>query len=342
MATIYEVSELAGVSLATVSRVINNSGKVTAATRKKVEVAMKALSYRPNSIAQSLASNRSNSVGVLVPELHAPFFGLMLSSIEDELRAAGKHVIITAGHSDKDVEKDSIEFLVSRRCDALILHVFAISNAYLLELARGPVPFTLIGRDLPEMADRCFSIDNELGGYLATRALIELGHRDMAYLAGPLWKSDAKDRYDGFQRALAEAGLGHAPELLAEGNYQEASGRQGMQRLLAAGKAFTGLVCGNDEMAVGAIAEARERGMTIPDELSVVGFDNVFFTRYLNPALSTVNYPLDMMGRMAARCVLRDVYGRSDLHIQNRFEPALVRRASVAHCAWAGLTLVKH
>jgi LacI family transcriptional regulator len=137
MPTIYEVSKLAGVSLATVSRVINNSGKVRVETRRKVEVAMQELGYRPNSIAQSLASNRSNSVGVLVPELHGPFFGIMLSSIEDELRAAGKHVIITAGHSDEEKEKDSIEFLASRQCDALILHAFAVSDEYLLQQARG-------------------------------------------------------------------------------------------------------------------------------------------------------------------------------------------------------------
>jgi LacI family transcriptional regulator len=232
------------------------------------------------------------------------------------------------------VEKNSIEFLLSRRCDALILHVFAISNRYLLELARGPVPITLIGRDLPEMAGRCFFIDNERGGYLAAKALIELGHRELAYLAGPLWKSDAQGRYAGFQRALAEHGLDFDQKLLAEGNYQEASGRQAMERLLQAGRPFTGLVCANDEMAAGAIAVAREQGMTIPDDLSVIGFDNVFFTRYMHPALSTINYPVDVMGRMAARCVMRDVYGKDDLEIQNRFEPTLVRRASIMEFAW--------
>ncbi len=333
MATIYEVSELAGVSLATVSRVLNNSDKVSPATRAKVEAAMRELGYRPNTIAQSLASNRSNSVGVLVPELHGAFFGIMLSSIEDELRAAGKHVIISAGHSDEEKEKASIEFLASRQCDALILHVFAVSDEYLGTLANGPVPIALIGRNLPEIPGRCFSLDNEEGSYQATRALVELGHRKVAYLAGPLWKSDARARFVGFQRALAESGLSFDQALLAEGNYQEASGKQGMRSLLRAGKPFTGLVSANDEMAIGAIEEVRERGMVIPDDLSIIGFDNVFFTRFMNPALSTVNYPIDVMGRMAARSVLRDVYGQEGLEIRNRFEPALVRRASVARHA---------
>jgi len=154
MATIYEVSELAGVSLATVSRVMNNSDKVSLKTRKKVESAMSELGYRPSSIAQSLATKRSNSVGILIPELHGPFFGVMLSSIEAELRTAGKHVIITAGHSDQADERASIEFLLSRNCDALILHVYSVSDEYLIELSKGPVPVFLLNRFITEIADQ--------------------------------------------------------------------------------------------------------------------------------------------------------------------------------------------
>jgi LacI family transcriptional regulator len=330
MATIYEVSKLAGVSLATVSRVINKSGKVKPETRQRVENAMLELGYQPNFIAQSLASNRSNSVGILVPELHGPFFGNMLSSIEDELRHYGKHVIITAGHSDRQKEKESIAFLASRQCDALILHVYAVDNDFLAELREHGVRMVLIGRDIPEIADKCISIDNEEGEYLATRFLIELGHTELAYIAGPLWKSDGKARMAGFRRALAEFGLPYDERRIAEGTYEEITGRQAMSQLLERGIPFTGMVCANDEMAAGAIAVARAKGMTLPDDLSVIGFDNVFFTRYMHPALSTVNYPIDVMGRMAARCVLRDFYGVEGLEIRNRFEPGLISRASTA------------
>lgn len=328
MATIYEVAELAGVSLATVSRVINNSQKVKSNTRQKVQAAMSELGYRPNSIAQSLASNRSNSVGVLVPELHGPFFGIMLSSIEAELRAHGKHVIITAGHSKQEDEIDSVEFLMSRKCDALILLVYAVSNEYLERLCSGPVPIVLMGRLLPARMHDCITIDNQYGGYLATRSLIELGHTRLACIAGPLWKSDGQERLAGFRRALAEYQIKFNPKLLIEGSYEESSGGQAMKQLLATEEKFTGLVCANDEMAAGAISVARQHGLTIPDDLSVVGFDNVFFTRYMHPALTTVDYPIDVMGRMAARCVLRNVYQVKDLQIENRFEPKLVRRAS--------------
>jgi LacI family transcriptional regulator len=330
MPTIYEVSELAGVSLATVSRVINNSGKVSSKTRIKVELAMKELGYRPNFMAQSLASHRSNSVGILVPELHGPFFGEMLSSIEDELRLAGKHVIITAGHSDEEREKKSIDFLVSRQCDALILHVFAVSDDYLAKLSEGLVPIILISNDIDGMENKCITIDDEYGGYIATKSLIELGHEQLACISGPLWKSDGRARLDGFRRALAEYGLKFDQHMIVEGNYEENSGRQAMKHLLQRDISFTGLVCGNDEMAAGAIAIARQRGIIIPDDLSVIGFDNVPFTRYMYPQLSTVDYPIGEMGQMAARCVLRDVYGQDGLDVRFRFEPNLVRRGSTA------------
>ena len=329
MATIYQVSELAGVSLATVSRVMNNNPKVSETTRNKVLAAMDQLGYRPNSIAQSLASNRSNSVGILVSELHGPFYGAMLSGIENECRAAGKHVIIAAGHSEEASEIDGIEFLISRSCDALILHVEAVSDDYLIKLAAGNIPVVLINRHIPQLADNCICLNNELGGYLATRLLLQQGHRQLAYIAGPAWKSDARERYAGHQRALAEAGLQQNPALVTEGDFQEQGGADALARLLKQGEPFTGLVCANDEMAAGAMAEARQHGISLPDQLSIVGFDNVIVARYVYPQLTTIDYPVEDMGRMAARWVLTHIYQQPGLSLQNLFEPTVVQRDSV-------------
>lgn len=329
MATIYEVSELAGVSLATVSRVINGSDKVSPKTRIKVEAAMTQLGYRPNSIAQSLASSRSNSVGVLVPEVHGPFFGVMLSHIEQELRKADKHVIFTAGHSLAQVERDSYEFLITRQIDALILHVYALSDDFLQQLRNLSPPTFIVGRVLAGMENRCFNIDNEQGSFLATRHLLQSGHKKVACISGPLWKSDAKERHSGFLRALRDAGLDVNPSLVLEGDYGEESGRHCVRKLIDSGADFTALACGNDEMAASAIDELRLLGKIVPKDISVIGFDNVFFTRYMNPRLSTVNYPIDRMGQMAARAVLRDVYGQENIRIQNHFEFEVVERDSV-------------
>ncbi|PKM18071.1 MAG: LacI family transcriptional regulator [Gammaproteobacteria bacterium HGW-Gammaproteobacteria-15] len=333
MATIYQVSELAGVSLATVSRVMNNNARVSENTRNKVLAAMEQLGYRPNSIAQSLASNRSNSVGILVSELHGPFYGEMLSGIENECRAAGKHVIIAAGHSEEASEKDGIEFLISRSCDALILHVEAVSDEYLIKLANGNMPIVLINRFIPQLADNCISLDNELGGYLATKQLLQQGHTQLAYMAGPMWKSDAKDRYHGHLRAMAEHGLSFNPALLAEGDFQDSSGSACMQQLLAKGLPFSALVCANDEMAAGAMEVARAHGLNVPQDLSIVGFDNLILARYIYPKLTTIDYPIGEMGRMAARWVLKNIYQQQALQLKNIFQPVLVCRDSASAIA---------
>ncbi|MGB5489113.1 MAG: LacI family DNA-binding transcriptional regulator [Lysobacterales bacterium] len=329
MATIYEVSKLAGVSLATVSRVMNNSGKVTPKTRDKVLAAIEELGYRPNSMAQSLASKRSNSIGILIPELYGPFFGIMLSSVEAELRNAGKRVIITAGHSDEAKERDCIEFLLGSSCDALILHVYSVPHEYLVKLNKGPVPIIMLHSYLPEMADNCINLDNEHGGYIATKALLDRGHKKLAYISGPHWKIDSFKRLAGHRRALKEFGLEFDEKLVIQGDFEEASGREAMRQLLRTGIPFTGVVCANDEMAAGAMDTARKQGLTIPDDISVIGYDNVYFTDYLHPKLSSIGCRISEMGQMAARCVLKNAYGQTDLKIQNNFKPRLVMRDSV-------------
>ena len=328
MATIYEVSELAGVSLATVSRVINDSGRVSEKTREKVLAAMRELSYRPNTVAQSLASNRSNCVGVLVSEVYGPIFGSMLSGIEDELSQAGKFTIFATGHSDADKELEAIHFLISRNCDALILHVESLSDEYLLEQKNGELPFLIMNRVVPGLEDNCISLDNEQGGYEATKMLLEMGHRNIAYISGPLWWGDASARLAGHKRALQEQGQRFDERLLVEGDYHEITGSNAMTQLLQLGIPFTAVVCANDEMAAGAVDMIRARGMSIPDDMSVVGFDNAPVSRYLYPKLSTINYPIGEMGRMAAHWVLQNVYDGNGVEIQHVFQPRLVERAS--------------
>jgi len=328
MATIYEVSKLAGVSLATVSRVVNGSANVRQATREKVEVAMKELGYRPNSVAQSLASNRSNSIGIVVAELGGPFYGELLSRIENEFRGVGKHVIIAAGHSDAELERDSIEFLRSRNCDALILHVESVSDDYLVDLAESGCAFVLINRSVEALADRCITLDNHHGGYLATKHMLELGHRDIAYVAGPMWKHDAKERYAGHRAALAEFGVAENPALFYEGDFQETGGVQGLQYFRSQRLPFTALVCANDEMASGAITAAHDIPLQLPEQLSVIGFDNVNFSHYTYPKLTTVDYPIGEIGHMAACWVLSHVYQKSTPALQALFEPKLIARDS--------------
>lgn len=329
MATIYEVSKLAGVSLATVSRVINKNSKVSDKTRQKVESAMTELGYRPNSIAQSLASNSTNSVGILVSELHGSFFGEMMAGIEAELRAAGKHVIITTGHSEEDKEKDGIEFLFSRNCDAIIVHVEAVTDDYLINLSKGKIPIYLMSRLVKGLETNCISLDNELGGYIATQTVIEQGHTDIAYIAGPKLKADSTDRFAGHLRALSEYNIAFNEDLYFEGDFRETGGSDGLKHFLDSQQAFSALVCGNDETASGAITYAREQGLSLPKELSIIGFDNILFARHTYPKLTTIENPVNLMGHMAAKLVLKNVYGRKNIPITHSFKPTLIERDSL-------------
>ncbi len=329
MATIYEVSKLVGVSVATVSRVINGSARVSDKTRDKVHAAMAELNYRPNSIAQSLATRRSNCVGILVPQVHGPVFAAMLSEIEEELRNAGRFTIFATGLSDEIREREAIRFLVSRNCDALIMHIDALTDEFLTEQMDNALPFVIMNRVVPGLEEKCISLDNEQGGFDATKTLLEMGHRRIAYISGPLAWVDAGARLGGHKRALASYGQEFDDRLFVESNFKEFGGSEAMSRLLSRGRAFSAVVCANDEMAAGAMDAIRARGLSIPNDVSIVGFDNAPLSRYLYPKLTTVNYPIAEMGRMAARWVLRNVYKDSDAEIRHVFRPTLVPRASV-------------
>ncbi len=327
MATIYEVAKRAGVSLSTVSRVINSNTTVNAVMREKVERAMQELNYRPNSVARSLASNRSDSIGLLVSELDTPFFGEMMHAVEATLRAANKHVIITVGHNNLAQEVDGIEFLINRNCDALILHVEALSDNMLREINAQRLPVALVNRVVKGLEDGCVSLDNEQGGYLATRHLLDLGHTDIAYIAGPNDKHDARERLAGHIRALKEARIVPDPGLIYEGDYSEVGGMEGFADFHRKGIHFTALACANDWMASGAMSAARDAGIALPDALSIIGFDDVIFAHHIYPKLTTVRNPIYNMGEMAARHILKQVY-KIDGEVQNLFAPQLIVRDS--------------
>lgn len=331
MPTIYQVAERAGVSLSTVSRVLKGKASVNKVLKERVEKAVKELNYRPNSVARSLANNRTDSVGVLVPELNAPFFGDLMQAVESTLRAADKHVIISVGRNCLETEKDAVEFLISRNCDALIMHAEALSDEYLLELNQSKLPVALVNRQVEGLPEACTSLDNEKGGYLATRHLLELGHKDIAYISGPTDKCDASLRLEGHKRALSEAGLPINPQLIFNGDYSEEDGKIGLLELMARDVPFTALVCANDWMASGAISCARDLGMSLPHDLSVVGFDDVVFAHHVFPRLTTVSNPIAEMAEMSAKYILNKVYGQAN-NVQLYFEPSLVvRESTVKH-----------
>jgi len=298
MSTIYEVSKLAGVSIATVSRVLNNNEIVSEKTRHNVLDAIKQLDYRPNASAQSLASQRTDSVGILVPEFHGPFYGCLMGSIEKTLRAKNKYAFVASGQSSDEIEKKSIEFLISRNCDALVLHVEKLSDQYLIELSKKSIPFVLINRYIKEISHHCICLDNEYGGYIMAKSLLEQGHRNFAYISGPLQKSDSKDRYLGVQRALSEFDLILNESLFYQGDFHQECGSKAMKMFLNSKLPFTAVICANDQMAIGAMFVAHEEGLDIPTDVSFIGFDNSILAQYSYPELSSIDNQVDNIGEI--------------------------------------------
>jgi len=329
MATIYEVSELAGVSLATVSRVMNGSANVSVRTEEKVQKAMKKLGYTPNSAAISLASKRSNCIGILVAELDGVFFGGMMQGIESELRIHRKHAVITAGHADREHEKKGIEFLKSRNCDALILHAESLSDEYLIELSKDKTPVYLLNRLIPEISSRCISLDDYHGGLLAAQYILDHGHTQVVCISGPKNKNDAMARVNGLKTAFLNKGLPFNQELVYEGDFLQQSGVKAIDHFLAQNISFTAIVCGNDQMAIGAMARLRENNITPAVDVAIIGFDDVTFASCTFPKLTTVQYPIEEMGKTAACLALKEIYNIQSDAVARVFDPVLIERDSV-------------
>ena len=328
MVTIKHVSELAGVSQATVSRVVNGTTRVSHDKKLKVEKAIKELGYRPNSIAQALASSRTGSVGVVVPELGGSFFSGILQSIEGHLRRLGYHAVVTAGSNTEQGQRESVEFLLGRRVDALILHTQQLCDDYLIALEAKGIPIVLINRVIPEMQASCIDIDNEEGARLATQYLLQKGHKRIACITGPLDKSDARGRLQGYRRALEEAGLVYNPAIVSEASFTEETGVSAMQKLLRRGGHFTAVFASNDHMAFGAFEVLKREGFSVPEDVSLVGFDNVLFARYLTPGLTTVNFPIEEMSIEAVQLTIQKL-SKNKCDVNFQLSPVLVVRNSV-------------
>lgn len=328
MITIKEVAELAKVSQATVSRAINNHPTVKEANREKVYAAIEQLGYKPNAFAQALASSRSNSIGMLVGSLDGPFYGPLMHHTEDTIRQNNNHLIVTSGQESHSKEKDSIDFLRSKRVDGFILHSDKLSDDELIDVVKETPATIILNRYIPDIANNCIYIDNEYGGYLATKHLLDHGHKNIACITGQLSKGDSRDRLQGYRLALAEAGIQYNPSYVIEGRFDHDGNHERARRLLDRAPEITAIFCQNDNIALAVYDVAVERDIVIGKDLSVVGFDNDYHSAHIRPRLTTVNFPVEEMGIEAAKGVLAIVQDQK-VNIKQQLQPELIIRDSV-------------
>ena len=330
MATIKDVAKLAGVSVATVSRVINNSPKASDASRQAVFSAMEELQYHPNANARALAQQSTETLGLVVGDVSDPFFGAMVKAVDEIAWQTGNFLLIGNGYHNEEKERLAIEQLMRHRCAALVVHAKKIPDEELEKLMQQMPGMVLINRSLPAFQQRCIALDDRYGAWLATRHLIQQGHDQIAFICSTHTISDAEERLQGYYDALREHSLPCNDRLVAFGEPDEVGGEQAMTVLLGRGKNFTAVACYNDSMAAGALAVLSDNGIRVPEEMSLIGFDDVLVSRYVRPRLTTVRYPIVTMAQQAAELALALANNQPLPEVTNTFNPTLVRRHSVS------------
>ena len=308
--TIADIAERAQVSKSTVSRVLSGSAVVTQPKRAAVLKAIEELDFRPNIFAQSLASGRSFTIGVLTQNIGSPFYDDILVGIHEGFSVSDYSPIFADGRWHLATEQSALQTLLNRRVDGLIVIGGSIPEEELLKLGDDyQVPLIAVARSLPELGSRCICLDNYEAAYKATKHLIEHGHRQIAHITGALAQRDAVRRRDGYLQALSDAGIKPDPDLIVEGNFRRQSGTLAVEMLIARGRMFSAIFAANDQMAFGARLALFRRGLRVSEDISIIGIDDEPASAYMTPPLTTMRQPAYEMGAAAAKailCLLKD------------------------------------
>jgi len=329
MPTINDVSKLAGVSKATVSRVINNKGKIKESTKTLVFEAMQTLNYQPNTLAQALASNTSHSIGLITSIFDGNYFGVLLKESAKLADQAGKQLIVTDGHHDPQREMEAIDSLVARRCDVILLYSRKLTQQDFKDIkARTSTPIVVMNREVKNNIYRSVWFDHFHASSLAVNHLLELGHRAIACITASVSSRTVKLRYDAFQACLAKQQIAINQDLVVAGDYTIAGGYQACKKIIAQKQPFTAIYAFNDDMAIGAIRALHEIGIKVPEQVSVIGIDNEPFGSFVTPSLSSVELPIKEITNAAMKIALDLANGAPVSPIETEFRGKLIKRES--------------
>jgi LacI family transcriptional regulator len=299
-----DVAQRAGLSVSTVSHVINNTRAVSDTSRQRVMQAMEELDYRPNAVARSLRRRKSNSIGMIVPDSANPFFAEIARAIEDASFTENYSVILCNSEGDLEKQQSYTNILIENRVAGILFVAAGVSTELVNDLWRRQVPLVVVDREVPGAEVDTVLTNHVQGGRLATQHLIDLGHRRIACITGNSQVSPSFERVDGYREALEENGLIYDERLVLKGDFQYESGYKATQQMLQMAVRPTAIFACNDLMAVGCMSAAIELGLRVPDDISVVGFDNVRLASFTNPLLTTVAQPKYEIGRLATEMLL--------------------------------------
>jgi len=305
--TITDVAQLAGVSTTTVSHHINGTRYVSEDLKGRVEEAIKTLGYQPNSLARGLRRGESKTFGLIVPDNSNPFFAEILRQIENIGYEHGYSVILY--NSDGDIKKEIAytDLLFAKQVDGIVFISTNNSYEHLQQLTNKGIPIIIIDRDIPLKNTDVLLVDNFMGGYLATQYLIQLGHTKIACITGPSLLTPSAERVNGYKKALQEANLELKPEWIIPGDFQFDGGEKGIGQILKMSARPTAIFACNDLMALGVMRGLRNSGYSVPQDYSLIGFDDVPLSSIISPALTTIAQPINKISKLEIELLLKRI-----------------------------------
>lgn len=330
MATIKDVAKHASVSTTTVSHVINRTRFVSETTQKRVWKAVEELNYAPSAVARSLKCNTTNTIGMLVTQSFNPFFAEVIHGVENYCYKQGYTLFMCNTEGDLEKQKHYLRMLAEKRVDGLLVICSDLSDELLGLLKKNTnLPMVIMdwGPETPH-SDRI--IDNsEEGGYLAAKHLIENGHTHIGCLTGQLDKLTCKERLNGFYRALSEHNITPNPEWIIEGDFEASTASQNTEQLLKAKTLPTALFCFNDIVALAAISKLQQSGLRVPEDISIIGYDNIELAAFFSPPLTTIHQPKRRVGKTAVEILLERIQDKNHERRIFEMQPEVVERSSV-------------
>lgn len=340
--TIKDIANYTGFSVTTISLVLNGKAhKIPKSTKEKIQKAVEELNYRPNQLAVGLVKKRTKTIGLVISDVSNVFFSNLAKGVEDECRRNGWNLILCNTNDIHKRDMEYIQVLADKGVDGILFCMSLDSDEKKAQesvklMQKLKVPFVMVDRFIEGVGCCSVIVNHRSGGYAVTKHLLQLGHRRIGCVTGPLGLEDSRLRLKGYQEALEEYGVAFDEKLIYEGNYDRASGSDGTEYFLSMPKKVTAIFAFNDLSAYGAYHCLRKNKIAVPGDVSLVGYDDIFFSEVLDVPLTTVNQPVYDMGVEAVQQLIHDIDGEESSQRFITFQPRLVIRDSTAKCKEEG------
>lgn len=326
--TISDIAEAANVTKATVSYVLNNKPGVSQETRDKILKIMKDMNYHPNAVARGLAGKSTEMLGLIIPDISDHFYVQIVRGVEETANLYNFTLNLCTTHAIPEKERKMVDLFTSGRVDGIILMTYFLDLDYIINLKKRKIPFVLIDSTFQDNSIYSVNVDNFEAGYKATEYLIKLGHKRIAFVSGPQSSNDSLSRYRGYRQALNDYGLSYEEDLFCRGDFKYKGGYQAFFNLQQLQHKPTAVFAANDQMAIGVLSAARTAGVQVPQELSIIGCDDIEAASVVEPTLTTIKQPIEELGKCATEMIFQLINKEKPSPRKIELKTSLIERSS--------------